>query len=151
GLERPGLGLRGGGRRAKPLLVWSPERGRVLPDGRVARSPQRLTPAVQYEMFKGVIFMPRSHLLRLGLPATLFVAGLLLSWPLDARPADTTSNGEPKVEKLWVYVGTYTGGPSKGIYRLDLDLATGKLSEPVLAAETANPSFLAIHPNRRFL
>lgn len=52
---------------------------------------------------------------------------------------------------LWVYVGTYTGSDSKGIYLLELDLTTGKLSEPRLVAETTNPSFLAIHPNGRFL
>jgi 6-phosphogluconolactonase len=56
-----------------------------------------------------------------------------------------------KMTKVWVYLGTYTGGKSKGIYRCELDLATGKLSEPALAAETANPSFLAVHPNNRFL
>ena len=35
---------------------------------------------------------------------------------------------------------------SKGIYRCEIDLATGKLGEPELAAEVANPSFLAVHP-----
>ena len=52
-----------------------------------------------------------------------------------------------------VYVGTYTGGTngSKGIYKLDLDLSTGKLSAPELVAETPSPSFLAIHPSRKFL
>jgi 6-phosphogluconolactonase len=58
---------------------------------------------------------------------------------------------EAKAEKLWLYVGTYTGGPSKGIYRFEMDPATGKLTSRALAAETLNPSFLAIHPNRRFL
>jgi len=53
---------------------------------------------------------------------------------------------------LPVYFGTYTGGDSsKGIYRSSLDLDTGKLSEPVLAAEAKNPSFLEIHPNGKFL
>jgi 6-phosphogluconolactonase len=58
-----------------------------------------------------------------------------------------------QAESLWVYIGTYGGGtpPSKGIYRCELDLATGKLSPPELAAEAANPSFLAIHPNKKFL
>jgi 6-phosphogluconolactonase len=56
-----------------------------------------------------------------------------------------------KGAKMWVYVGTYTGKASKGIYRLELDPATGQLSAPKLAAKTANPSFLAIHPNHRFL
>src|ERR1700678_3502990 len=53
--------------------------------------------------------------------------------------------------KFWVFVGTYTDRESKGIYRMVLDSASGKLSEPVLAAELSNPSFLAIHPTRKYL
>jgi len=52
---------------------------------------------------------------------------------------------------FWVFVGTYTDGKSKGIYRMVLDTASGKLSEPALAAELDSPSFLAIHPTHRFL
>ena len=54
---------------------------------------------------------------------------------------------------LPVYFGTYTRGEnsSKGIYRSVLDLETGKLSTPVLAAEAKNPSFLDLHPNGKFL
>jgi 6-phosphogluconolactonase len=58
---------------------------------------------------------------------------------------------EAGASKLWVYVGTYTDKDSKGIYRFDMDPETGKLTNRVLAAETKNPSFLAIHPNRQFL
>jgi 6-phosphogluconolactonase len=56
-------------------------------------------------------------------------------------------------ESLPVYLGTYTSGQnsSKGIYRSVLDVETGKLADPVLAAEAKNPSFLEIHPNGRFL
>src|SRR5262245_14502654 len=50
-----------------------------------------------------------------------------------------------------VYFGTYTGAKSKGIYVSRLNLATGKLSAPELAAEITSPSFLAIHPNHKFL
>lgn len=53
--------------------------------------------------------------------------------------------------KQRVYFGTYTGKMSKGIYRSELDLATGKLAPPVLAGEVASPSFLAIAPNQKFL
>src|SRR4051812_43922536 len=53
--------------------------------------------------------------------------------------------------KYRVYVGTYTGGKSKGIYRAELDLKTGKLTGMELAAETGNPSFLAIHPSLKYL
>jgi 6-phosphogluconolactonase len=49
------------------------------------------------------------------------------------------------------YVGTYTRGNSKGIYAFHFDAATGKLTEPALAAETSNPSFLAVAANQRFV
>jgi len=56
-------------------------------------------------------------------------------------------------ESLPVYFGTYTRGENsgKGIYRSSLDLETGRLSDPVLAAEAKNPSFIEIHPNGKFL
>ena len=50
-----------------------------------------------------------------------------------------------------VYVGTYTDGASKGIYRFTFDPVTGAATAPVLAAETTNPSFLAMHPNGQVL
>jgi 6-phosphogluconolactonase len=50
-----------------------------------------------------------------------------------------------------LYIGTYTGAKSKGIYSARFDSNTGKLSAPELAAETKNPSFLALHPNGRVL
>ncbi|MHC4226237.1 MAG: lactonase family protein [Planctomycetota bacterium] len=56
-------------------------------------------------------------------------------------------------ESLPVYFGTYTRGAdsSRGIYRSTLDIDSGRLSDPILAAEAKNPSFLEIHPNGRFL
>ena len=54
----------------------------------------------------------------------------------------------------WVYFGTYTGkgeNDSKGIYRSKFDETNGRLTEPELAAEMDSPSFLAIHPNKKFL
>jgi 6-phosphogluconolactonase len=65
--------------------------------------------------------------------------------------AGSVAGDAAKATKFWVYFGTYTGGKSKGIYRCEFDAATGKLSEPILAAEAANPSFLAIHPSNRYL
>ena len=53
--------------------------------------------------------------------------------------------------KMRVYIGTYTGKSSQGIYLSTLDLASGKLSPPELAAETTSPSFLAIHPTGKYL
>jgi 6-phosphogluconolactonase len=55
----------------------------------------------------------------------------------------------------WVmFVGTYTKAPSKGIYAYRFHGATGEvtpLGNAGLAAETENPSFLAVHPNQKFL
>ena len=49
------------------------------------------------------------------------------------------------------YVGTYTRQKSKGIYAYQFIPKTGKLTSIGLVAETANPSFLAVHPNGKFL
>lgn len=74
----------------------------------------------------------------------LFFAGFLLS--------DTLAAAEPaQPETLRVYIGTYTRSGSEGIYLSHLDLATGSLSSPELAAKVVNPSFLAIHPSRPLL
>jgi 6-phosphogluconolactonase len=52
---------------------------------------------------------------------------------------------------MLIYIGAYTRGTTRGICRLQLDPATGDLSSPQLAAETKNPSFLALHPTRPLL
>jgi 6-phosphogluconolactonase len=52
---------------------------------------------------------------------------------------------------MLVYIGTYTGKKSEGIYMARFDDGTGKLSTPELAAKMKNPSFLAVHPNGQFL
>lgn len=58
---------------------------------------------------------------------------------------------DPKTDKFWLYIGTYTGPKSKGIYRCVFDATNGSVSKPELAAESTSPSFLAIHPSQRFL
>src|SRR3984893_6539168 len=59
----------------------------------------------------------------------------------------------PAKHKYLVYVGTYTeeGSKSKGIYAYRFDPDTAEITPIGLAAETINPSFLAGHPNHRFL
>jgi len=74
---------------------------------------------------------------------------LLLS--LAALAASAVAAPSATAGPMTVYVGTYTDGTSRGIYRLTFDAATGTMTEPVLAVETKNPSFLALHPNGRFL
>jgi 6-phosphogluconolactonase len=53
--------------------------------------------------------------------------------------------------KYLVYIGTYTGPASKGIYAYRFDATTGQATSLGLVGETVNPSFLAIDPSRRFL
>jgi 6-phosphogluconolactonase len=50
-----------------------------------------------------------------------------------------------------VFIGTYTGPESRGIYSFQFDSGSGKLTGLRLAAESSNPSFLAVDPNRRYL
>lgn len=50
-----------------------------------------------------------------------------------------------------LYVGNYKGKNAPGIYTGRFDAASGRLAGISLAAETVNPSYLAVHPNRRFL
>jgi 6-phosphogluconolactonase len=48
-----------------------------------------------------------------------------------------------------VYVGTYTGPTSKGIYAFRFDESSGKATPLGLVAESTNPSFLAVDPASR--
>lgn len=73
-----------------------------------------------------------------SLTRTLMTAAALASLPLPAAPH-------------LLYVGTYTGPKSEGIYAFRYDDATGAAQPLGLAAKSVNPSFLAIHPNGRFL
>ena len=50
-----------------------------------------------------------------------------------------------------VYVGTYTGQTSKGIYAFRFDDSTGGLTPLGLVAETPSPSFLTSSANGRFV
>jgi 6-phosphogluconolactonase len=50
-----------------------------------------------------------------------------------------------------VYAGTYTSGASHGIYGYRFDSRNGKLKSLGLMAEASNPTFLAEHPDHRFL
>ena len=54
-------------------------------------------------------------------------------------------------QEQFVYVGTYTGQKSKGIYTFRFDSASGKLSQVGVGAEVVNPSFLTIAPGGKYL
>ena len=62
----------------------------------------------------------------------------------------SAANDSPKGRYL-LFVGTYTEKESKGIYAYSFDAASSELTPLGVAAETSNPSFLAIDPSHRFL
>lgn len=53
--------------------------------------------------------------------------------------------------KSIVYIGTFRGETSKGIYAWKFDSDSGTMEPLGLAAEASRPLFLALDPNRRFL
>jgi 6-phosphogluconolactonase len=88
-----------------------------------------------------------NHRLRPLLP----LLALLLSACQESSKPRGSAKTETGTGPVRVYVGTYTNAKSKGIYVMDLDPKTGLLTEPKLAAETPSPSFLALHPNGKYL
>jgi 6-phosphogluconolactonase len=69
---------------------------------------------------------------------------LLVSTPAQERHAART--------RYLAYVGTYTTKTaSKGIYVFRYDASSGKLASLGVAAETQDPSWVAVHPNGKFL
>jgi 6-phosphogluconolactonase len=76
----------------------------------------------------------------------LFIFGALV----PAVPAQGTGKGRAARDYL-VYVGTYTGPQSQGIYAYRFEESTGKFASLGLAAKTVNPSFLAVDPSLKHL
>ena len=82
--------------------------------------------------------------LRFRLIWAVLVCGLVYPRTMSAETASSPG-------AMPVYIGTYTGGKSKGIYVSRFDPATGQLTPPELAVATPSPSFLALHPGGSFL
>ena len=74
-------------------------------------------------------------------PALLFAGLLALTAALSARAAANSI----------LYVGTYTGPVSKGIYAWRFDATTGRTESLGLATENPNSSFMALRPDGKFL
>src|ERR1700730_340518 len=74
---------------------------------------------------------------------------LIPGWLAIAATVETTTRAF-NAERL-VYVGTYTGETSKGIYAFRFNDSSGALTTLGLVAETPSPSFLTSSANRRFV
>lgn len=82
------------------------------------------------------------------------LAFLLLSFAPAAMlvAAQNSHKKHPSATKYIAYVGTYTSKTaSKGIYSYRFDTATGKLTDGAVAAETIDPSFLAVDASGKYL
>jgi 6-phosphogluconolactonase len=82
-----------------------------------------------------------------------FVSKLLFVFALLFLVAFTASAQKRIPNKPYlVYVGTYTNKTtSKGIYGYSFDPGTGKLTSLGVAAESKDPSFLAVHPSGKYI
>src|SRR4029077_5077708 len=77
---------------------------------------------------------------------SLLIASLIFS------VAAGSANAPAANHKYLVFVGTYTTKTeSKGIYAYEFDAETGKLLPRGVAAETPDPSWVAVHPSGKFL
>jgi len=81
----------------------------------------------------------------------LFAVLLLFTAATFSAPGQ--EKAKPPAPKRYLgYIGTYTEKTkSKGIYSFRFEDPSGKMSIVGVAAETINPSFLAFHPNGKYL
>jgi 6-phosphogluconolactonase len=81
-----------------------------------------------------------------------FFSVILIALVAVGAANEGQAQGPPSTSgNMLVYVGTYTGPKSKGIYMSRLDTESGTLSPAELVAETTSPSFLAVHPTEKYL
>jgi 6-phosphogluconolactonase len=105
----------------------------------------------------------RRSFLSIALPAVATLAALF-ALPVWARHSAksagaTTSQANSMSGKAadkgpfyLAYIGTYTTKQeSKGIYAYNFNPATGEFTSIGLAAETTDPSFVAVHPDGKHL
>ena len=82
----------------------------------------------------------------------LFVSLALLAGLPPSGLAQPAKAAKAVKGEYIAYAGTYTRpNKSKGIYAWRFHPVNGKVTAIGLVGETASPSFLAVHPNRKFL
>lgn len=97
------------------------------------------------------LFRLALHYLPMKMTRRIFALSLLIV-SLIFSAAGQSTDTQAANHKYLVFVGTYTTKTeSKGIYAYEFDADTGKLTPKGVAAETPDPSWVAVHPNGKFL
>lgn len=83
-------------------------------------------------------------------------AAVLAAGRSKSLTADEGDNGRDNRTPILAYVGSYTGavgngGNGQGIYLFSLNPSTGVLTQVSVVSTVPSPSWMAIHPNGRFL
>jgi len=97
------------------------------------------------------LFRPALHFFTMKITRRMF-AFLLLIAPFVFPVAGGSADKPAANQKYFVFVGTYTTKTeSRGIYEYEFNADTGKLTPRGVAAETRDPSWVAVHPTGKFL
>ena len=88
---------------------------------------------------------PRRNFIKAALPIAVGHAAWKPRWAWGAEQ-----------DRVLAYVGSYTsavdgGANGQGIYRFEVNTRTGELSGQKLVAKAPNPSWIVIHPSRKYL
>jgi len=97
------------------------------------------------------LFRPALHYFPMNITRRIFAFSLLIA-PLIFSVGGGSAGKPAANRKYLVFVGTYTNKTeSKGIYAYEFDADTGKLTPKGVAAETPDPSWVAVHPSGKYL
>jgi len=97
------------------------------------------------------LFRPALHYFPMKFTRRIFAFSLLLA-PFIFSVAGASADKPATNRRYLVFVGTYTDKTeSKGIYAYEFDADTGKLTPKGVAAETPDPSWVAVHPSGKYL
>ena len=82
----------------------------------------------------------------------LGIMGVVMAAIAGIAPQKALAAGRAQHPRSYfLYVGTYTGPNSKGIYLFRFDESTGHLTSLGLAAQIGNPSWITVSPNHHYL
>jgi 6-phosphogluconolactonase len=96
-------------------------------------------------------FRPALHYFPMKMTRRIFAFSLLIASLIFSVAAQSTDT-QAANHKYLVFVGTYTTKTeSKGIYAYEFDSDTGRLTPKGVAAETPDPSWVAVHSSDKFL